>query len=274
MTEPATAELVAGMAIQTTDTVHQRELMAMLARRLSGEWNAARSRPKVLEVINQSMLNPALRLQGIALAVATRDARYRETLEGLAQNVAAPEEVQVAAVEALGSLRMTSSQVLDRLIASVRGKSSSSPVAEAAVRASAGQSAARGRMTEILSSPEFPLGLRREALKTLVQLQDGGMRVIELAKATKLPDDLKNEATTLLHTSHVRQVREAAAATLPLPKTAAGQTLPPIGELIRRHGDVEKGRSVFFRAGTNSCSGCHRVQGAGSGSDQTYRRLA
>src|SRR5262249_54923555 len=37
----------------------------------------------------------------------------------------------------------------------------------------------------------------------------------------------------------------------------------PIGELIRRDGDPGRGAQVFFRAGTNSCGGCHRVQGRG-----------
>ena len=39
--------------------------------------------------------------------------------------------------------------------------------------------------------------------------------------------------------------------------------MPSICELIRRDGDADKGRAVFFRAGTNSCSSCHRVQGRG-----------
>ncbi len=39
--------------------------------------------------------------------------------------------------------------------------------------------------------------------------------------------------------------------------------MPPIGELIRRDGDAGRGREVFFRTGTNSCGGCHRVQGRG-----------
>ncbi len=50
---------------------------------------------------------------------------------------------------------------------------------------------------------------------------------------------------------------------LPLPKTAGGRTLPPIFELVRRDGDADEGREVFFRAGSNSCGGCHRVQGQG-----------
>src|SRR5262249_23074042 len=107
------------------------------------------------------------------------------------------------------------------------------------------------------------LGLRREALRGLTGLQDGSYRVIELAKAGKLPEDLKGDATTLLYASPVRGVRDAAARVLPLPKLAGGRELPPIGELIRREGDAHKGRQVFFRSGTNACGSCHRVQGRG-----------
>jgi putative heme-binding domain-containing protein len=114
-----------------------------------------------------------------------------------------------------------------------------------------------------LTVREYPLGLRRQALLSVAQLRDGGSHVIELVRAGKLPEDLKTEATTLLHTSPDRRLRELANSVLPLPKTAAGRPLPSIFQLIRRDGDAEKGRAVFFRAGTNSCGSCHRVQGNG-----------
>ncbi len=34
-------------------------------------------------------------------------------------------------------------------------------------------------------------------------------------------------------------------------------------QLIRREGDAERGRAVFFRTGLNSCASCHRVRGQG-----------
>ena len=77
---------------------------------------------------------PRLRQQGIALAAATKDGRYRASLEALAEDAKMPEEVRVAAVEGLGSFRVTPNRVLDQLIASVKGKPSSNSVAEAAVR--------------------------------------------------------------------------------------------------------------------------------------------
>ena len=97
----------------------------------------------------------------------------------------------------------------------------------------------------------------------MAQLRDGGSHVIELVRAGKLPEDLKNEATTLLYTSPDRRLRDQASLVLPRPKNAAGRPLPSIFELIRREGDAEKGRTVFFRAGANSCGTCHRVQGNG-----------
>jgi putative heme-binding domain-containing protein len=261
--EPEAADLVAGAASQINDPARRLGLYAMLARRLSGDWSAARNRTRVVNLIAQALKDPATRVQGIALAGATRDGRYRTTLEGLAQDTKAPIEARVAAVEAIGSFDITPNRVPEQLVAAVRGQRSSNPVAEAAVRAMARHSGARGRLTDLVTARDYPLGLRREALRAIAQLRDGGMHIIDLARAGKLPDDLKTEATTALYVSPDRRVREAAANVFPLPKIAGGHTLPPIGELIRREGDAGRGRDVFFRAGTNSCGGCHRVQGRG-----------
>jgi putative membrane-bound dehydrogenase-like protein len=263
ITEPEAAEFVAGIAAQTSDTARKLGLSAILTRRLQGDWNAARTRPRVVNLIAQELRDPATRAGGIALAAATRDGRYRTTLEKMAQDTKAPIEERVAAVEAVGSFAVTPNRVPEQLVAAVRGKPNSDPVAEAAVRTMAQHSGARGRLTALLTARDYPLGLRREALRSVAQIRDGGMHIIDLARSGKLPDDLKTEATGLLYASPERRVREEAARVLPLPKIAGGHTLPPIGELIRREGDVGRGRDIFFRAGTNACGGCHRVQGRG-----------
>ena len=122
---------------------------------------------------------------------------------------------------------------------------------------------ARPKLTDLITARNFPLGLRREALKAMAEQQDGGQRIIDLARDKKLPDDLKTDAITLLITHRDRRIRDGAASVLPVPKLAGGRPLPPVGELIRRNGDSDKGRAVFFRAGLNSCAGCHRVRGQG-----------
>jgi putative membrane-bound dehydrogenase-like protein len=263
MKDPAAAEVVASLVARVDDPLRRNGLYAMLAQRLSGEWGEARNRPRVTLFIAEALANPETRVQGIAMAAATRDGRYRGPFEGFALDAKLPVEVRVAAVEAIGALNITPNRVPEQLVAAVRGRASSDPVAEAAVRAMARHSGAQGRLADILTARDYPLGLRREALRGMAALQDGGYRVIELTKVGKLPEDLKNDATTLLYSSPVRGVREAASRVLPLPKMAGGRPLPPIGQLMRREGDIQNGRQVFFRAGTNSCGSCHRVQGRG-----------
>jgi putative heme-binding domain-containing protein len=263
MRDPAAAEVVASLVTRVDDPIRRNALFMMLARRMTGAWSEARNRPRMIRLIADAIDDPETRLQGLAMAAATRDGRYRALFERFALDAKLPVEARVAALEAIGSFDVTPNRVPQQLVAAVRGKPSSDPVAEAAVRAMARHVGAQGRLTDILTARDYPLGLRREALRSLLGLLDGGDRVIELARAGKLPEDLKGDATALLYASSMRGVREAAAKVLPLPKLAGGRTLPPIGELIRSEGDAEKGRQVFFRTGETACGSCHRVQGRG-----------
>ena len=136
-----------------------------------------------------------------------------------------PEPVRVAAVEAIGSRPRTDRpdpagstgrrrQGAAQLQPGRRGGGADAP--EALRRVEPVGRADRCRAT-------IPLGVRREALRTLAQQSGGARRILEMAKAGKLPDDLKTEATTLLHTTFTldRRLREEAARVLPLPKMAA-----------------------------------------------------
>ncbi len=264
ISDPQTADLIAKVAIRTNEPGHQRALLSLLARRLGGDWSSASTHPDVVKVIEATLADPELCRAGIALARASRDQRYQKRLKALVEDTKTAEETRIAAVEGLGSFPgLSSEETLEQLIQSVRGKPSSNPVAEAAVRTIAGMKSEEKRLVAILSATDYPLGLRRESLRSLARLRDGGRQILDLAAAGKIPAELKNDATTLVHTDPDRKTRQQAAKVLPLPKTAGGQSLPPIGELIRRHGETEKGRAVFFKTGTNSCSGCHRVQGRG-----------
>ena len=122
-------------------------------------------------------------------------------LEGFAHDTKLPVEARVAAVEAIGSFDITPNRVPEQLVAAVRGKPSSDPVAEAAVRAMARHSGARGRLTDIVTARDYPLGLRREALRGLAELQDGGHRVHRAGQgrqAARRPQDRRDDAALRL----------------------------------------------------------------------------
>ncbi|HEY2157099.1 MAG TPA: c-type cytochrome, partial [Isosphaeraceae bacterium] len=135
--------------------------------------------------------------------------------------------------------------------------------AEAALRASAGVRDPSALVAPMISGKDYPLGLRREALRVFAGTKGGAMKVIGLAREGRLPDELRTEATTLVHRDPDRGVRNEADRVLPLPKSASGKPLPGIFELVRREGNAGKGQAVFYRTGTNACAACHRVQGRG-----------
>ena len=123
-----------GDARRATRLISER-CSALLARRLGGDWNAARDRPQVVQVIERTLADPETRRQGIALAAATRDGRYREQLKNLAEDVEGTRgDPDCGGRGARLVSEIVADQTLERLIASVRGKPSSNPVAEAAVR--------------------------------------------------------------------------------------------------------------------------------------------
>jgi putative membrane-bound dehydrogenase-like protein len=263
---PQAAPLVADAASRIKDPVRKRQLLNTLARKLDAEWRPAHEDPAVTRIINETLRNPVSRVEGIALAAATGDALYADVLKGFAKSSKDTEEVKVAAVEAIGVLNPPHARsFLDRLIAEMRGRPSSSPAAEAAVRSLPRVGESRTALANLMTATDVPLGIRREALRSLVQLRGGARQVLDLAKAGKLAADLKTEASTILNTLTDRGLRDEAATVLPLPKTLEGRTLPPIGDLIRREGDPGRGEQVFFResSGATACGGCHRVQGRG-----------
>jgi putative membrane-bound dehydrogenase-like protein len=260
------AIFVAGMARQAGDPTWRRMLLATLARKLGGDWNASRADTEVIAAAEAALNDAALKLQGIELCAAIGDPRYAPRLKDLAQDNSAAMDLRVAAVEALARLRPPQIRdFLSDLIATARGKGQSSPLAEAAVAGLPHVENATTRLAALVSDSTYPLGLRRTALRTiaLADSANGARQVLEMARGGTLPADLKTEATTVLNNHPNRFIRMDAARVLPLPKTASGRSLPPIAELLVRPGNAESGRAVFFRAGTNSCGGCHRVQGQG-----------
>jgi len=258
------AVALADLALKANDPLRRRQFYEVLARRLDGKWRDARNEGRVVEAITRALGDPEQRVEGIAMAAATREGRYADALLGFAGDAAAPAEVRAAAVEALGAIKPPQARAtLDGLIGAAREKGNSYPAAEAAIRTLPKLGDARDRLVELATAGDVPLGLRREALRTFAIQEGGARRVIALAKDGKLPDDLKTEASTLLMTNRDPKVRDEAAAVLPPPKAASGRPLPPFFELVRRDGHAERGRDVFYRAGAASCAGCHRVQGRG-----------
>ena len=259
------AVLVAEQALQAVDPSRKFALMTALGRKIGGPWRDARTNTPIIRLIESSLADPASRVQGIALAVASLDGRYGPTILAFAKDSKAAESVRLAAVEAVGRIKPAGSpEFIDGLIAEAK-KGGSTPLAEAAIRALPGLRDANPQLLAMIAGNDFPLGLRREALRVYGRPQNGGgRRVLQLVRDQKLPDDLKSEATAIVHYDPDFRIRGEAASLLPLPKLASGRPLPSMRDLMGRNGNPQAGRAVFAKASSsNACATCHRVQGQG-----------
>ncbi|MDX2035260.1 MAG: c-type cytochrome [Isosphaeraceae bacterium] len=259
------AVMIAEMVAKASDSSRKNALLATLNRKFGGEWRDARRDPRVIAAIESALADPALRIQGIALAGNSAENRYEKQLMGFARDEAADEAVRVAAVEAVAKLGLDGAGALvEGLIAATKGKGST-PAAQAAVRsllsiAGKGESDLRA----ILTDSAYPLGVRRDALRALAAAKGGPNNLVVLAESGKLPSDLRTEATTIVHRSPSRPLRDRAEKVLPLPTMANGRKLLSLFDILRRDGDASKGAEVFHRTGANACATCHRAQGRGN----------
>lgn len=109
--------------------------------------------------------------------------------------------------------------------------------------------------------PERDLLLRRQAVKSLAKYQEGAGALLRAASEGKLADDLKFITGSELSAVRWPEIRSAAAKVFPPADSGGGEKLPPLAELLKRKGDVEKGKALF--AGKATCATCHQVQGQG-----------
>ena len=264
MRDAKTAVVLAQIAGKADDPARQRQILATLAGKLDTTWRDASRSPEIVTLTESALKDPELRLEAVAVVAATGDPRYAPAVLGLARDAKASPELKAAAVEAAARINDAKSrELIHSLIEESKGKNSSSPAAEAAVRSLPRVGDPQSRLLDLIGDKEYPLGLRREALRTLARQGDGGRRLLALARDKKLSDDLKTEASSLLSTNPDRNLRDQAAGLLPQPKGRGGRPLPTFFDMVRKEGHADKGRDVFFRTGANSCSGCHRVQGRG-----------
>lgn len=110
---------------------------------------------------------------------------------------------------------------------------------------------------------EVNLGIRAYAVKRLGETRVGGRDLMAMLDDKKRPMDAAIEPAiaAAMHGSSDPDVRKCATERYPLAETSDKRQLPTIAELVKRKGQVDRGKSVFSLAGT--CAKCHVVNGVG-----------
>lgn len=104
--------------------------------------------------------------------------------------------------------------------------------------------------------------VRKAAVLALAHTQEGVAALLKFAQEGQFPEDLKLTAALELRKIPWDHLKAQATEWFPLPKSRSAEPLPPISELARRKGDVNKGAEVFRRESV-ACITCHQVNGQG-----------
>jgi putative heme-binding domain-containing protein len=118
-----------------------------------------------------------------------------------------------------------------------------------------------GLLVPLVDDSEQPLAVRQEAVKALGRSKVGVQQLLERAGQQKLAEDLTQAAAFALQTSQFDEFKGKIAEMFPLPPSRNDQPLPPLSQLLKSKGNVEKGKVVF--AGVGKCATCHVVRGEG-----------
>ena len=124
-----------------------------------------------------------------------------------------------------------------------------------------GNREAIGMLTDWASDSEIAYPIRSAAVRGLSASEGGALKLLELAAEKSLVADCRLLAGGLLSQNRNADIRQRAAEVLPLPVQADSKPLPPIDELVKSTGDVERGERLFRTTAT--CANCHVVKGFG-----------
>jgi putative heme-binding domain-containing protein len=124
-----------------------------------------------------------------------------------------------------------------------------------------GSKEAIGILGEILATATVAPEMQVAAVRGMGRSPGGARELVALAKAGGLTGALPQVAAQVIGACPWADVRQAAAAVLPMPQTRGGEPLPAFGELVNRPGNPTAGKAVF--AGVGTCAKCHVVDGVG-----------
>ena len=107
------------------------------------------------------------------------------------------------------------------------------------------------------------VSIRKQSVRSLAEVPEGAAALLQLARAEKLPSDVRFTATMELNAVRWPELKAQAAQLLPLPPGRNTAPLPPVQDLLKVAGDPQRGAQVFARQEVG-CINCHRINDKGA----------
>jgi putative heme-binding domain-containing protein len=117
--------------------------------------------------------------------------------------------------------------------------------------------------TSLLTDPSREL--RAEAIAVLGQKPASALQVVTLYNAGKLP---KEDLSRVIEAARPHKSPELSAAVNELMKSrmlgpSSLDDVRKFQDLVKRHGNADRGKSVYLDAAKANCASCHRLEGSG-----------
>jgi putative heme-binding domain-containing protein len=124
-----------------------------------------------------------------------------------------------------------------------------------------GVASANQLLVETLQDEGLDWAVRDQAVRSLVRNRSGIEVAVDLAKAGKFPEDLKEVAGAAITRSMNMAAVDEAKKYFPQPPLKNDQELPQMTVLLNYIGDAERGKPIFTTA---TCNQCHIINGEGT----------
>ena len=116
-------------------------------------------------------------------------------------------------------------------------------------------------LLEALGNENLNTDTQSQIVRALLGTSRGSESLLEIVKAGRLPNRLKEIAGKVFSNSLNVSLRDQAADYLPIPTMRNGEAIPSMTDLLVYTGNRERGKKVFQEA---TCSQCHVVNGEGT----------
>ena len=107
--------------------------------------------------------------------------------------------------------------------------------------------------------------VREDAASALAGTRPGSTWLLKLEEKKQLPDGLRNDVARLLRNSPYPDLQNKALILFPPSPKIDPKKLPSIAELVKRHGDIERGKKLLEASAKNDmqCLKCHTIHNIG-----------
>jgi putative membrane-bound dehydrogenase-like protein len=238
---------------------------------LPTKWASLKTGTELNDAITALLKDSKTAITGLQLVAATGDAKRVDAVAAIALDPKQTRDTQFAAYETLGAINSPDA------VKALKQVASEAPTKLHTVRAVAAmgsllrfnQSEAAKQALAELSATVVAKGadadVVRTALEALAGNRAGTQWLLDAQQKGALPKELIAQAGLLLRNSPFQGERNRALLLFPAPGKLNPKNLPPIGELAKRSGNAERGKSVWNASltGAAQCAKCHMVRGIG-----------